>query len=65
MHSFGAQRKQECTIKLEAAVPGSEVRLYFAGALYRIPEAVEAMEPDAIESIFDEEWLARRLDASE
>ncbi len=35
--------------KLEAAVPGSEVRLYFAGALYRIPEAVEAMTEGNLE----------------
>jgi len=35
--------------KLEALVPGSEVRLYFAGALYRIPEAVEAMTEGNLE----------------
>lgn len=35
--------------KLEAKVPGSEVRLYFAGALYRIPEAVEAMTEGNLE----------------
>jgi TRAP-type C4-dicarboxylate transport system substrate-binding protein len=35
--------------KLEAQVPGSEVRLYFAGALYRIPEAVEAMTEGNLE----------------
>lgn len=35
--------------KLEAAVPGSDVRLYFAGALYRIPEAVEAMTEGNLE----------------
>lgn len=35
--------------KLEKEVPGSEVRLYFAGALYRIPEAVEAMTEGNLE----------------
>ena len=35
--------------KLEEKVPGSEVRLYFAGALYRIPEAVEAMTEGNLE----------------
>ncbi len=35
--------------KLEAAVPGSEVRTYFSGALYRIPEAVEAMTEGNLE----------------
>jgi len=35
--------------KVEAEVPGSEVRLYFAGALYRIPEAVEAMTEGNLE----------------
>jgi TRAP-type C4-dicarboxylate transport system substrate-binding protein len=34
---------------VEAKVPGSDVRLYFAGALYRIPEAVEAMTEGNLE----------------
>jgi TRAP-type C4-dicarboxylate transport system substrate-binding protein len=35
--------------KLEKLVPGSEVRLFFAGALYKIPEAVEAMTEGNLE----------------
>lgn len=34
---------------VEKKIPGSEVRLYFAGALYRIPEAVEAMTEGNLE----------------
>ena len=35
--------------KLEARIPGSEVRTYYAGALYNIPEAVEAMTEGNLE----------------
>lgn len=35
--------------RLEEKVPGSDVRTYFAGALYRIPEAVEAMTEGNLE----------------
>ena len=35
--------------RLAEEIPGSEVRTYFAGALYRIPEAVEAMTDGNLE----------------
>lgn len=35
--------------RLEAMVPGSEVRIYYSGALYNIPEAVEAMTEGNLE----------------
>ena len=35
--------------KLPQIIPGSRVQLYFAGALYRIPEAVEAMTDGNLE----------------
>ena len=34
---------------VEKKMPGSEVRLFFAGSLYRIPEAVEAMTDGNLE----------------
>jgi TRAP-type C4-dicarboxylate transport system substrate-binding protein len=35
--------------RLEKTIPGSEARLYFAGALYTIPEAFEAMRQGNLE----------------
>lgn len=35
--------------KVEDAIPGSEVRTFFAGSLYRIPEAVAAMSEGDLE----------------
>jgi TRAP-type C4-dicarboxylate transport system substrate-binding protein len=35
--------------RLEKAIPGSEARLYYAGALYTIPEAFEAMRQGNLE----------------
>ena len=35
--------------RLAEEIPGSEVRTYFAGALYRIPEAIEAMTDGNLE----------------
>ena len=34
--------------QLPKAIPGSEARLYYAGALYTIPEAFEAMRAPAL-----------------
>jgi len=38
--------------KVKEAIPGSEVRTYFASSLYKIPEAVEAMTEGNLEMVW-------------
>jgi len=49
--------------RLAQAIPGSEARLYFAGALYTIPEAFEAMRQGNLEMTWMQMGKAAPVDA--
>lgn len=49
--------------QLPKAIPGSEVRLYYAGALYTIPEAFEAMRQGNLEMTWMQMGKAAPVDA--
>ncbi len=49
--------------QLPKAIPGSEARLYFAGALYTIPEAFEAMRQGNLEMTWMQMGKAAPVDA--
>ena len=49
--------------RLAKAIPGSEARLYFAGALYTIPEAFEAMRQGNLEMSWMQMGKAAPVDA--
>jgi TRAP-type C4-dicarboxylate transport system substrate-binding protein len=49
--------------RLSKAIPGSEARLYYAGALYTIPEAFEAMRQGNLEMAWMQMGKAAPVDA--
>jgi TRAP-type C4-dicarboxylate transport system substrate-binding protein len=49
--------------RLSKAIPGSEARLYYAGALYTIPEAFEAMRQGNLEMTWMQMGKAAPVDA--
>ena len=47
---------------IEKRIPGSKVRTYFAGALYNIPEAVEAMTEGNLEMAWGQFGKSAQID---
>lgn len=48
--------------KVEKAIPGSQVRTFFAGALYNIPEAIEAMTEGNLEMAWGQYGKTAQVD---